>query len=143
MTEIEKKALALVNAERRKQGLLEPWPYGLAKGVADFKAICRVLKDLEAEKAARAAEREQLETEKAARATEREQHEAFRQEVSDYLTRYYEGAVPALLRRFIIAKPDPLVEAMADCGVDRFETWADQLRAAIEKRGGKIVWEDK
>jgi hypothetical protein len=35
-------------------------------------------------------------------------------------------------------KPDPLVEAMADCGVDRFESWADQFRAALEARGLEI-----
>ena len=157
MTEIEKKALALVNAERRKQGLLEPWPYGLAKGVADFKAICRVLKDLEAEKAERAAEREQLETEKAARATEREQHEAFRQEVSDaveaalsvfnqlVLDDRGESALRGarlVFARFIIPKPDPLVEALDECGFGVSSNAADDIRAALAARGLKIV-EDK
>ena len=76
-----------------------------------------------------------------------EQHEAFRQEVSDAVEAYKADNPftynAFLLDRFIIAKPDPLVEAWndmfprGDCGncVD-----AEVLRAAIEKRGGKIVW---
>ena len=40
-------------------------------------------------------------------------------------------------------KHDPLVEAMADCGVDRFESWADQLRAALEARGLTITTVEK
>ena len=80
-----------------------------------------------------------------------EQHEAFRQEVSDAVadakfmieTHCDEEASTLLnnrLSRFIIPapKPDPLVEAMHDCGVDRFESWADQLRAALEARGLEI-----
>ncbi len=72
-----------------------------------------------------------------------EQHEAFRQEVSDAVIAFMmdkPGLSGEGITRFIIAKPDPLVEALNDCGVDRFESWAGQLRAAIEKRGGKIVW---
>ena len=81
-----------------------------------------------------------------------ERHEAFRQEVSEAVVATYNNGCSQRpyvsprdymdgLRRFIIDPPvDPLVEAMHDCGVDRFESWADQLRAAIEKRGGKIVW---
>lgn len=34
---------------------------------------------------------------------------------------------------------DPLVEVLAECGVDPFESWADQLREALAKRGLKIV----
>ena len=73
-----------------------------------------------------------------------EQHERFRQEVSDAVADVIEELRPtkaALLSRFIIAKPDPLVEVMqtmiwSGCrDVD-----ADTFRAAIEERGGKIVW---
>ena len=115
VTEIEKKALALVNEVRASHGLT-PYENFYATPAA-LEAICYAI----------------------------EQHEAFRQEVSDAVEeakRVYGGHREAFdqLDRFIIAKPDPLVDAMADCGVDRFETWADQLRAAIEKRGGKIVW---
>ena len=74
-----------------------------------------------------------------------EQHEAFRQEVSDALLS--DGVFPEghKLSRFIIPAPkhDPLVEAMADCGVDRFESWADQLRAALEARGLTITTVEK
>lgn len=50
--------------------------------------------------------------------------------------------VVSKLTDFIIAKPDPLVEAWGDMlrdskpGEDRLEVF----RAAIKKRGGKIVW---
>ena len=68
-----------------------------------------------------------------------EQHEAFKLEVSDAIdSSVLTPETEAHLSRFIIAKPDPLVEAMADCGVDRFETWADQLRAALTKHGLKL-----
>ena len=71
-----------------------------------------------------------------------EQHEAFKQDVSRVMA-YFKALYPTLptdYDRFIIPapKPDPLVEAMADCGVDRFESWADQLRAALEARGFEI-----
>ena len=76
-----------------------------------------------------------------------EQHEAFRQEVSDAVEAYndlWRKRTPGRdefmghFIRFIIPKPDPLVEAMAECGVDPFESWADQLRAALAKRGLEI-----
>ena len=77
-----------------------------------------------------------------------EQHEAYRQEVSDaivFALKVYGGHRTALdpLRRFIIAKPDPLVEALAELHWaydDNGNEMASELRAAIEKRGGKIVW---
>ena len=70
-----------------------------------------------------------------------EQHEAFRREVSDAVEEAIDrGFYAQALQSLIIPapKPDPLVEAMADCGVDRFESWADQLRAALEARGLEI-----
>ena len=75
-----------------------------------------------------------------------EQHEAFRQEVSDAVEAYvgtdnYLGKFNDTFGRFIIAKPDPLVEALDEIGVwgpDRI----DRFRAAIAKRSGKIVWGD-
>ena len=70
-----------------------------------------------------------------------EQHEAFRQEVSDAVEAHYSAAfIKPLgpLARFIIAKPDLLVEAVNE--LDWADEYADKLRAAIEKRGGKIVW---
>ena len=74
-----------------------------------------------------------------------EQHEAFRQEVSDaveHFKRCYPGYQHAsLFDRFIIAKPDPLVEALEEAsGTNDPVEWANRFYAAIEKRGGKIVW---
>ena len=77
-----------------------------------------------------------------------EQHEAFRQEVSaavEDAKRVYGGHREAFdkLERFIIAKPDPLVEAVDEghkLWMETLAPLADSIRAAIEKRGGKIVW---
>ena len=78
-----------------------------------------------------------------------EQHEAFQQEVSDALSVYQKAdgveersRIWDALTRFIIAKRDPLVEVMQDWwdtdGYANIETF----RAAIEARGGRIVWEE-
>lgn len=121
MTEIEKKALALVN-EVTGLALAPPFnrdhPYG--------EALCRAIEELEAEKAARAAEREQ--------------HEAFRQDINDELLAWFGSCLPEDFTPFIIPKTDPLTGV-----IEEIEAWPptpDQLRAAIEKRGLKIV-EDK
>lgn len=114
MTDIEQKALALVN-EVATPGHV--YDLGNLAQSRPFKALLRAI----------------------------EQHEAFRQEVSDAVVAakaYYE--VPMYdLSAFIIAKPDPLVEAVAECDDAKWETGAEYvacLRAAIEARGGKIVW---
>lgn len=127
MTEIGRKALALVN-EVTGLALAPPFnrdhPYG--------EALCRAIEELEVEKAARAAEREQ--------------HEAFRQEVSDAVEMHCDAMdmfpQDTVLGRFIIAKPDPLVEHLVK--VEGYfprvaEEVAGRLRTA---RGLKIV-EDK
>ena len=78
------------------------------------------------------------------------QHEAFRQEVSDACKKWTEANVncrePHDLDRFIIAKPDPLEEVIADYkrtkGGGEYATNKDMaaaLRAALEARGLKIV----
>ena len=87
-----------------------------------------------------------------------EQHEAFRQEVSDAVS----AVVPLIetwvgnhdcagqraadpLTRFIIAKPDPLVEVLIEMNWaydDYVPGIAADLREALAKRGGKIVWEN-
>ena len=78
-----------------------------------------------------------------------EQHEAFKREVSDAvedLRREWPEVRSHIVSRlsvFIIAKPDPLVEALIKGGIvnrSAAEMAAD-LRAAIEARGGRIVWE--
>ena len=69
-----------------------------------------------------------------------EAHEAFRQEVSDALEKQFVGGIPDKVARFIIAKPDPLVEALS--GIDHAamapNECADQLRAALAARGLEI-----
>ena len=119
VTEIEKKALALVNEVRLVMPLMlseAPGQYGSC-----WVALCCAI----------------------------EQHEAFRQEVSDAVEGFWnycrttDTPFPADLDRFIIAKPDPLVEHLVK--VEGYyprvaEEVAGRLRAAIEKRGGKIVW---
>ena len=107
MTEIERKALALLN-ECGWGGahLKRAWN-------PRYEALCRAI----------------------------EQHEAFRQEVSDAVTYHWPtDKAPPYLSRFIIAKPDPLVEVMqAWWDTDGYAS-IDTFRAAIKKRGGKIVW---
>ena len=78
-----------------------------------------------------------------------EQHEAFRREVSDAVLDFkscYPGYKHVtMFDRFIIPKPvDPLVEVVAECDGTLFSKQSDYveaLRAAIEARGGRIVWE--
>ena len=118
MTDIEQKALALVN-EVATPGHV--YDLGNLAQSRPFKALLRAI----------------------------ERHEAFRQEVSEAVVATYNNGCSQRpyvsprdymdgLRRFIIAKPDPLVEVLKDAGLDpRYDT---RIRAAIEKRGGKIVW---
>ena len=117
MTEIEAKALALVNEVRCERGIVV---YSITdlRQVTIFDALTRAI----------------------------EQHEAFRQEVSDALLAFYGGYHNASgedLARFIIAKPDPLVEVLAEIsgegGYDNYGHYAYRLRSALEARGLKIV----
>ncbi len=111
MTDIEQKALALVNEVRTERGW-QPHRTLSQYDCSRTLTLCRAI----------------------------EQHEAFRQDVSDALEKRGFYIDDRDLGRFIIAKPDPLVEALIDCGLDPSEGWPDEIRAAIEKRGGKIVW---
>ena len=127
MTETERKALALalalVNEVRDDLGYD---PVGITvvdRKLPPFEAVCRAI----------------------------EQHEAFRQEVSDAVEAFMPGTKhqEAYLNyaqhfaRFIIAKPDPLVEALNDMKDGRAgpttESYAACLRAALAARGLKIV----
>lgn len=76
-----------------------------------------------------------------------EQHEAFRQEVSDaveslcnttFVYEEYLDMRDMLRRRFIITKPDPLVEAMRYITAFDDAKAAEQLRAELAKRGLEI-----
>lgn len=123
MTEIEQKALALVNAFRAERGWATHTNFSRYDETM-AEAICRAI----------------------------EQHEAFRQEVSDALmanTRETPSHVFGLekwvdLQRFIIPKPkpDPLVEVISEIEDGTYgETKAEyavKLRAALEARGLEI-----
>ena len=117
MTEIEQKALALLNEVQKVRGHTgSPWNSPTILNEALYRAI--------------------------------EQHEAYKQEVSDVcegllactnVNKRYGASL--VLNRFIIAKPDPLVEALEEAsGTNDPVEWANRFYAAIEKRGGKIVW---
>ena len=124
MTETERKALALVNEIAREIG--EPPEGEYLLGDLYSEALRRLV----------------------------EQHEAFRQEVSDAVEAFMPGTKhqEAYLNyaqhfaRFIIAKPDPLEEVIADYkrtkGGGEYATNKDMaaaLRAALAARGLKIV----
>lgn len=113
MTNIEQKALALVNE--------------VSDGFHDVTSVY----DIHTAKALRSA---------LCRAIE--QHEALRQEVSDAIVKLGFWPDTVDLARFIIAKPDPLVEVLNDMKDGRAgpttESYAACLRAALAKRGLEI-----
>ena len=124
MSDIEKKALALMNEVRVEAGLdtLTKHTTGTTYG-SGWEALCRAI----------------------------ERHEAFAQEVSDAVEKHQENlpwAVYNDLTRFIIAKPpvDPLVEVVAECDGTLFSKQSDYveaLRAALAARGLEIVERSK
>ena len=120
MNEIERKALALLNDVLQERDHPEQTMPLQRDRFTYEEALCRAI----------------------------EQHEAFRQEVSDAVEYFMDGPVGLgtareRLGRFIIAKPDPLVEALGELADRNMEAEqaAETLRAAIEARGGRIVWE--
>ena len=109
MTDIEQKALALVNEIEREEGENE-LTRRIMRGLIMDEALCRAI----------------------------EQNEAFRQEVSDVVGDYFHPLdFPSVFQHFIIPKPkpDPLVEAMKEIGVIPL---ADNLRAALDALGFEI-----
>jgi hypothetical protein len=69
-----------------------------------------------------------------------ERHEAFKQEVSGVMT-YIKALYPTLPRnfnRFIIPKPDPLVEVLAEEGWYDATDYARQIHKALAARGWEI-----
>lgn len=115
MTEIEQKALALVNEVREERGY-KPVYVPFRWQSEPFEALCRAI----------------------------EQHEAFKREVSDALEYFMDGPVGLgtareRLGRFILPKPvDPLVAVMQDCGFIDIGTAVDDIRAALAKRGLEV-----
>ena len=126
---IEQEALDLINEVRRERG--RPKEERLScPSVSTHEAIYRAVKDLRAERVSHAATKAE--------------HEAFRQEVSDGLHHYFgpklNDVAHGYLGRFIITKPDPVVEAIRDMALtDATQEDADRLRAALAARGIKLV----
>ena len=121
MTDIEQKALALLNAVAEEMDLMKV--KSLDTNLLGERALCRAI----------------------------EQHEAFRQEVSDALSVYQKAdgveersRIWDALTRFIIAKPDPLAECLLELDLSEVEQEArhdaEWLVKTIEKRGGKLTW---
>jgi hypothetical protein len=116
MTEIEKKALALVNEIAAARGT--SYPCVDRANDSRWEALCRAI----------------------------EQHEAFQQEVSGVMTyiKALYPTLPRNFNRFIIPapKPDPLVEVLheVDTGPewDSPEDYCNKIRAALEARGLEI-----
>lgn len=125
MTNIEQKALELVNEVQAEEGYTLPSLRFKRSNDPFCEALCRAI----------------------------ERHESFRQEVSDAVveavTQLIKDGNPdcgvkanAILSRFIIAKPDPLVEALCEMMMEKpckdATTLADKIRAALAKRGLEI-----
>lgn len=118
MTETEKKALALLNEVAKEMGLEKV--SSLELDMPGERALLRAI----------------------------EQHEAFRREVSDAVGSRWMNILAMkcedVFARFIIAKPDPLVDAML-CAwpqyadrMDACNSDANTLRAALAARGLEI-----
>jgi len=118
MTDIEAKALALVNEVGSERTGIQA--SNIDRNHIFQEALCRAI----------------------------EQHEAFKQEVSDAVFAYYgsyHNASGEPLERFIIGKPksDPLVEVLNSLWGDSFSHFNDPeagqlFRAALEARGLEI-----
>ena len=113
MTEIERKALELVNEIEREE-IYKDFTSIHKKDIILNAALHRAI----------------------------EQHEAFRQEVSDALKGHFIGGIPDKVARFIITKPDPLVEAWLDAfpgnHMDDAREECAKICAALAKRGLEI-----
>ena len=70
----------------------------------------------------------------------RERHEAYKQEVSDAVEQWCSGKYNKHhpIARFIIPKPDPLVEVMNEMGFGMSKTASEEFRAALAARGLEI-----
>ncbi len=114
MTDIEAKALALVNEIERERGENELTPR-IMRGLVMDEALCRAI----------------------------EAHEAFKQKVSFAVQDVMERDLPvAVLRRFVIEdKPDALVDVWGDLFIKNYNL--DQFCDALEARGLEIREKDE
>jgi len=114
MTDIEQKALALVNEVRTEYPLV-------SSEVASNLALCRAIEQHEAFR--------------------QEVSDAVERWTIEYLLG---DDLRKDMTRFIIAKPDPLAECLLELDFSKDEAEArhdaEWLVKTIEKRGGKIVW---
>ena len=120
MTEIEQKALALMNAVRVEYG--EEPNRIMPKDTYTWDALCLSI----------------------------EQHEAFKREVSDAVEAvfagYHDAPIPWVVMRsklepFIIAKPDPLVAVMDDfmsMEGGSLKVCVEQFRVALARQGLEV-----
>lgn len=111
MTNIEQKAIELVNDARRRN-FLPVLSAETISGSVSFPALRYAIED----------------------------HERFRQEVSDALEKRGFYIDDRDLGRFIIDKPDPLVEVLADMGLKSKGgyDWASEFRNTLARRGLEI-----
>ena len=126
MTDTEAKALALVNkhALNRRDDLLD------AKTSELHCALLDAVQAQAATEARHAAELREL----------KERFDAFRQEVSVAVNKFFDENHSAALMPFIIAKPDPLAEALEEAdapamGKNGYDAMAERTRAAMRARG--------
>lgn len=145
MTDTEAKALALVNADNDCVYL----DYYTVPSSYLRVTLNRALEREAATEARHAAElREQAErfSEVAARVKRLIEEAKLSRLVYDCSDGSKPSFIVDALAPFIIPKPDPLVEAVKACNyatLDAIEPeFAKDLEAAIEARGGKIVWGD-
>jgi hypothetical protein len=158
MTEIEAKALALLN-EVQDERLRRPLTH-ITRDASACEALCRALEQHEAFKQ-EAADRETklidamqsgiARAEAQREATEQKLHD-FKQEVSDAITALLDrflgdglsqGVINGHLHRFIIRKPDPLVEvikAMRDEPTPyvNSEVYANRIHKKLDALGFEI-----
>jgi hypothetical protein len=116
MTDIEAKALALVNEVNTERSM--SLYSSINRKFKDHEALCRAI----------------------------EQHEAFKQEVSDavkealkYINRNRTHEAASAICNFVIRDPDPLVKALEGVKFDHYPpNDAKTIRAALEARGLEI-----
>lgn len=142
MTETERKALKVLNEVRDERGFKRS--VEIQREDMAQEALCRAIYCNEVDQADLT--KLQNEYERVCK-----QHEAFRQEVSDAITGFDEYGTEAAwekLSRFIIAKPDPLVEVIATAlregspfdedGSHDYTAEAKAVASAIRARGLEV-----
>jgi hypothetical protein len=123
MTDIEAKALALVNEVRSEWGLTKS--FSIDEDFPEAVALCRAIEQHEATK---------------------QEFSDFRQLVSDVVRGYLDAcrklrhSVYGPLESFVISapKPDPLAQVLEDIGWGSDEEEVNNLRAGLEARGLEI-----